>query len=78
MTPTCSPDPACLASGCAHEFHIPLARTVRRQPFAVTINRDFMTVIDECAAIRDGCTDTRINRDIRFSMRFTGLASRIL
>ncbi len=59
--------PLAWRQGARHEFHIPrrLARTVRRQPFAVTINRDFATVIDECAAIRDGRTDTWINRDIR-------------
>ena len=59
--------PLAWRQGARHEFHIPrrLARTVRRQPFAVTINRDFATVIEECAAIRDGRTDTWINRDIR-------------
>ena len=59
--------PLAWRQGARHEFHIPrrLARTVRRQPFAVTINRDFASVIDECAAIRDGRKDTWINRDIR-------------
>jgi len=59
--------PLAWREGARHEFHIPrrLARTVRRQPFSVTINRDFATVIDECAAIRDGRKDTWINRDIR-------------
>ena len=59
--------PLAWRQGAHHEFHIPrrLARTVRRQPFAVTINRDFASVIDECAAIRDGRKDTWINRDIR-------------
>ena len=59
--------PLAWREGARHEFHIPrrLARTIRRQPFTVTINRDFATVIDECAAIRDGRKDTWINRDIR-------------
>ena len=59
--------PLAWREGARHEFHIPrrLARTVRRQPFSVTINRDFATVIDECAAIRDGRNETWINRDIR-------------
>lgn len=59
--------PLAWRQGARHEFHIPrrLARTVRRQPFSVTINRDFAKVIDECAAIRDGRSDTWINRDIR-------------
>ena len=59
--------PLAWREGARHAFHIPrrLARTVRRQPFSVTINRDFATVIDECAAIRDGRKDTWINRDIR-------------
>ena len=59
--------PLAWREGARHEFHIPrrLARTVRRQPYSVTINRDFATVIDECAAIRDGRKDTWINRDIR-------------
>ncbi|PDH57280.1 MAG: leucyl/phenylalanyl-tRNA--protein transferase [SAR116 cluster bacterium MED-G06] len=59
--------PLAWREGARHEFHIPrrLARTVRRQPFSVTINRDFVTVIDECAAIRDGRNETWINRDIR-------------
>ena len=59
--------PLAWRDGARHEFHVPrrLARTIRRQPFTVTINRDFATVIDECAAIRDGRKDTWINRDIR-------------
>ena len=59
--------PLAWREGARHEFHIPrrLARTVRRQPFSVTINRDFATVIDECAAIRDVRNETWINRDIR-------------
>jgi len=59
--------PLAWREGARHEFHIPrrLARTIRRRPFTVTINRDFATVIDECAAIRDGRKDTWINRDIR-------------
>ena len=59
--------PLAWREGARHEFHIPrrLARTIRRRPFTVTINHDFATVIDECAAIRDGRKDTWINRDIR-------------
>ena len=59
--------PLAWQEGARHEFHLPrrLARTVRKQPFAVTINRDFAAVIDECAALRDGRKETWINRDIR-------------
>jgi len=59
--------PLAWREGARHEFHLPrrLARTVRKQPFHVTINRDFATVIDECAALRDGRNETWINRDIR-------------
>ena len=59
--------PLAWREGACHEVHIPSrrARTGRRQPFSVTINRDFATVIDECAAIRDGRNETWINRDIR-------------
>ena len=59
--------PLAWQEGARHEFHLPrrLARTVRKQPFTVTINRDFAAVIDECAAVRDGRKETWINRDIR-------------
>lgn len=59
--------PLAWQEGARHEFHLPrrLARTVRKQPFTVTINRDFAAVIDECAALRDGRRETWINRDIR-------------
>ena len=59
--------PLAWREGARHEFHLPrrLARTVRQQPFNVTINHDFATVIDECAALRDGRNETWINRDIR-------------
>ena len=59
--------PLAWQEGARREFHIPrrLARTVRKQPYQVTINRDFPTVIDECAALRDGRSETWINRDIR-------------
>jgi len=59
--------PLAWRQGARHEFHIPrrLARTVRKTAFTVTINRDFAAVIDECAAIRGGRSDTWINRDIR-------------
>ena len=59
--------PLAWQEGARREFHLPrrLARTVRKQPFTVTINRDFAAVIDECAALRDGRKETWINRDIR-------------
>ena len=59
--------PLAWQEGARHEFHLPrrLARTIRKQPFTVTINRDFAAVIDECAALRDGRKETWINRDIR-------------
>ena len=59
--------PLAWQEGARHEFHLPrrLARTVRKQPFTVTINRNFAAVIDECAALRDGRKETWINRDIR-------------
>ena len=54
-------------TGARHEFHLPrrLARTVRQRRFTVTIDRDFPAVIDECAALGDGRSETWINRDIR-------------
>ena len=59
--------PLAWQEGARHEFHLPrrLARTVRQQPFDVTFNRNFAAVIDECAALRGGRTETWINRDIR-------------
>ena len=59
--------PLAWREGAHHEFHLPrrLARTVRQQPFHVSINRDFGAVIDECAALSHGRTETCINRDIR-------------
>ena len=59
--------PLAWREGAHHEFHLPrrLARTVRQQPFHVSINRDFGAVIDECAALSHGRTETWINRDIR-------------
>ena len=38
---------------------------MRQRRFAVTFNRDFASVIDECAALKNGRQDTWINRDIR-------------
>jgi len=54
-------------TGARHEFHLPrrLARTVRQRRFTVTFDHDFPAVIDECAALGDGRTETWINRDIR-------------
>ena len=59
--------PLAWREGAQHEFHLPrrLARTVRQRRFTVTINRDFASVIGECAALKNGRQDTWINRDIR-------------
>ena len=59
--------PLAWQEGARHEFHLPrrLARTVRQRRFSVTVDRDFPAVIDECAALGDGRTETWINRDIR-------------
>ena len=48
-------------------IHIPrrLRRTVRRQPFKVTIDRDFPAVITGCAELADDRIDTWINKDIQ-------------
>ncbi len=48
-------------------FHIParLARTVRSQRFAVTVNRDFEAVLEGCAAPKPGRGRTWINSRIR-------------
>jgi leucyl/phenylalanyl-tRNA--protein transferase len=48
-------------------FHVPrrLARTLRRDHFSFTINRDFAAVIDGCAAPGKDREDTWINPDIR-------------
>lgn len=59
--------PLAWREGARHEFHLPrrLARTVRQQRFSVTIDVDFPAVIDACATLGDGRTETWINRDIR-------------
>ncbi|MEZ5670064.1 MAG: leucyl/phenylalanyl-tRNA--protein transferase [Alphaproteobacteria bacterium] len=48
-------------------FHLPrrLARTWRRQPFRITVDRAFEAVIEACAAPRPGHPDTWINASIR-------------
>lgn len=48
-------------------FHVPrrLARTIRRDTFTFTINREFARVIDGCAAPGKDREDTWINPDIR-------------
>jgi len=48
-------------------FHAPrrLARTVRGDPYSISINRDFLTVLDECATPRPGREQTWINPVIR-------------
>ena len=59
--------PLAWQEGARHEFHLPrrLTRTVRQRRFTVTFDRDFPAVIDECAALGGGRTETWINRDIR-------------
>ena len=59
--------PLAWREGARHEFHLPrrLARTVRQQRFSVTTDLDFPAVIDACATLGDGRTETWINRDIR-------------
>ena len=54
-----------------HAFHVPtrLARTVRTDRFAVTVNRDFDAVIDGCATPAPGRTRTWINGRIRHLYR---------
>ncbi|MGB2320338.1 MAG: leucyl/phenylalanyl-tRNA--protein transferase [Candidatus Puniceispirillum sp.] len=48
-------------------MHIPrrLLRTVRKQAFRVTIDKDFPAVIKGCAELADDRTDTWINKDIQ-------------
>jgi leucyl/phenylalanyl-tRNA--protein transferase len=48
-------------------FHVPrrLARTIRSGRFSFTINRDFETVLDGCAAPGPDREDTWINPEIR-------------
>jgi leucyl/phenylalanyl-tRNA--protein transferase len=48
-------------------FHVPrrLARTVRRDVFTITIDRDFLPVLDACAAPQPARGDTWINPAIR-------------
>jgi leucyl/phenylalanyl-tRNA--protein transferase len=48
-------------------FHIPasLRKTMRREPFEVSIDRDFEAVIDNCAASAPGREKTWINATIR-------------
>jgi leucyl/phenylalanyl-tRNA---protein transferase len=48
-------------------FHVPrrLARTLRKDVFSFTVNRDFTAVIDACAEPAPGREDTWINPDIR-------------
>jgi leucyl/phenylalanyl-tRNA--protein transferase len=74
--------PLAWQEGARHEFHLPrrLARTVRQRRFTVTVDRDFPAVIDECAALGDGRTETWINRDIRqlyIALRRLGFAHSI-
>lgn len=54
-----------------NRFHVParLARTVRSDRFTVTVNRDFDTVIDRCAAPQAGRAKTWINARIRMLYR---------
>lgn len=52
-------------------FHVParLARTVRSDRYAVTVDRDFDAVIDGCAAPQQGRSKTWINARIRVLYR---------
>jgi leucyl/phenylalanyl-tRNA--protein transferase len=49
-------------------FHIPrrLRRTVRQEPFEITVNRHFETVLDACAAPAPDRANTWINLPIRW------------
>lgn len=49
------------------KFHVPrrLARTLRRDRFSFSIDRDFVGVIDRCAEPDDGREDTWISPEIR-------------
>ena len=42
-----------------------LRRRVRQAPYVITINTNFIAVIDACAALSDKRKDTWINKDIR-------------
>lgn len=60
-------------------FHVPrrLKRTLRGGRFSFTINRDFVAVLDACAAPGEGRLDTWINPEIRslyLNMHARGLA----
>ncbi len=59
--------PLTIGSEAKQRFHIPrrLRRTIRKARFKVTINRDFATVVAECAAPRPEREDTWINNDIK-------------
>lgn len=60
-----SPDPrAVFVPG---HFHVPrrLARTMRRQPYSVTVDTAFEQVIDGCAAPRNGSAGTWITAEMR-------------
>ena len=60
-----SPDPRCVIY--PSMIHIPrrLARTLRRRPFELTVNRAFEGVIDACAAPRRYTDATWITGDMR-------------
>lgn len=62
--------------------HIPrrLRRRVRQAPFLVTINQNFIAVIDACAAFSDRRKETWINKEIRqvyVALHKTGFAHSI-
>ena len=48
-------------------LHIPrrLRRRIKQHPYEITIDRDFISVIDACSTINETRTDTWINKDIR-------------
>lgn len=63
-------------------LHVParLKKTIRKHPYRITVNQDFVGVIDGCAAIADDRQETWINRGIRdlfIALHRTGYAHSI-
>jgi leucyl/phenylalanyl-tRNA--protein transferase len=69
-----SPDPRCVLHPAEIHISKSLAKTLRRDTFKVTFNKAFPDVINNCAAPRNGNTDTWITKEIINS--YTELASR--
>ncbi|MDX1518617.1 MAG: leucyl/phenylalanyl-tRNA--protein transferase, partial [Gammaproteobacteria bacterium] len=59
-----SPDPRCVLELRDIRISRSLRKTLRRQGFRVTLNRDFSGVIKSCAAPRQGSADTWITREL--------------